>query len=261
MRRNSLFESHSIFADAALVAAHANAEDEGFRQRDFKFLIELFSNWMDATLEGQSLVVHNTQSLRLLEESTRLGYLKKIVRVRAPRYVLTPTGLIETCRRMVTRSYIGRLEEFFFLYFFVSTYRDRIAALTEGKSMTFARSLKVELEHVLNPAALLRTQTELVKKEIEKLDVRVKEGFSAASLARDGFSSGKNLDQVVGDIQRHFPYELNNQKPLHELMGGLPAAVRKWELEEGPKKRSEKLWSPSREMLKYYLKVLESLAN
>ncbi len=258
MRRNSLFEAHSIYADAAIVGAHATVGEAGFRQCDFKFLIELFSNWMDATLEGPSLVVHNTQSLRLLEECTRLGFLKKLPKPRAPRYVLTPNGLVEICRRMVNRSFVGRIEEFFFLYFFVSTYRERIAALTEGKSMTFAQTLKVELEHTLNPGRLLRLQIELVQKEINKLESRVKEGHAAASLAVDGFRGGKSLENVIEDIQRHFPYELNNQKPLPDLMAGLPAPIQKWELEFGPRIRAERLWEPSRELLSAYLGILTS---
>ncbi|MEQ1875420.1 MAG: hypothetical protein ABL958_02160 [Bdellovibrionia bacterium] len=259
MRRNSFFQAHSVYADAALIGAHANAAEGGFRQRDFTFLIELFSNWMDATLEGQSIPVHNTQSLRLLEESTRQGWLKKIARPRAPRYVLTPAGLVETAKRLVNRTHIGRLEEFFFLYFFVNTYRQRISDLTDGKSMTFAATMKVELEHTLDPSALLSRQIALVKKEISKLEERVREGFAASSLATDGFKGGQTLAHVIDDVQRHFPYELNNQKPLPELMSGLPEGVQRWELEEGPRKRAERLWNPSKKLLKSYLDALEDL--
>ncbi|HEX4924102.1 MAG TPA: hypothetical protein VFV50_08450 [Bdellovibrionales bacterium] len=259
MRRHSLFETHSIYADAALVGAHANAGDQGFRQKDFRFLIELFSNWMDATLPSSSLDVHNTQILRQLEELTRLGFLRKHLRGRVPRYHLTPHGLLESCRRLVTRDHLGRLEEFYFLYFFVSTYRGRIAALTEGKSMTFTRSLRVELEDVLDPSRLLRNQIELVKREIEKLRARVSEGIAAGELAQNGFASGHPMSAIISAIEKQFPYELNNQKPLSELMTEIPEPVRRWELETGPRVRAERLWAPARALLESYLSTLEAL--
>lgn len=259
MRRHSLFETHSLYASAALVGAHANAGEQGFRQKDFRFLIELFSNWMAVTLASSSLDVHNTQIQRQLEELTRLGFLRKHLRGRVPRYHLTPHGLLETCRRLTQREHVGRIEDFYFLYFFVSTYRDRIAALTEGKSMTFARSLRVELEHILSPTRLLQNQIELVKRELEKLGARVKEGIAAGELAKNGFDSEHPISAIISAIEKQFPYELNNQKPLSELMAELPPEVQRWELETGPRVRAERLWSPTRDLLAAYLKTLEAL--
>ena len=47
MRANSLVDRHEIFLCGACVGAHSNSQGEGFRQKDIKFLLELFINWFD----------------------------------------------------------------------------------------------------------------------------------------------------------------------------------------------------------------------
>ena len=63
---DSRFERNQLFVATAVVAAHANVSKGGFRQRDVKFWIELFSNWVESALPAEVLEVQNNQILRYI---------------------------------------------------------------------------------------------------------------------------------------------------------------------------------------------------
>ena len=115
MKQDSLVERSEIFFATATVGAHANASKSGFRQRDVKFLIELFSNWVESSLGTFSIPVQNTQVSRYLSGLADEGYARRISRKGRPTYRLTRIGLIELISRIVERNYISQKEEFFFL--------------------------------------------------------------------------------------------------------------------------------------------------
>src|SRR5689334_22100506 len=117
-RSGTLFEEHEAVVTAAVIAAQATGQADGFRQRDIRFFIELFSNWLESTTGDRALNLHNTQVQRHVDVLTRAGWAKRIGRA-PPRWRLTSDGLAELLRRLVNRRNLTRLDEFFLVFHFV----------------------------------------------------------------------------------------------------------------------------------------------
>jgi len=62
-RLGALFDENEPLVTAAVIAAEATGGHEVFRQRDVRFFIELFSNWLEPTTGEHALALHNTQVL------------------------------------------------------------------------------------------------------------------------------------------------------------------------------------------------------
>ena len=77
MRRNSLADQYRPLFAAGVLAAHFTRLRRGFRPKDFRFLVELFSNWMEATIGDTSLPLQNVQVGRYLERLRAKGLMKK----------------------------------------------------------------------------------------------------------------------------------------------------------------------------------------
>ena len=56
--------------------------------------------------------------------------------------------------------------------------------------------------------------------------------------------------------EKKYPYELNSQRPLSELMANIPEMQGRWELTRGGKARAEILWQPVLELWRLYLKQI-----
>jgi len=81
------------------------------------------------------------------------------------------------------------------------------------------------------------------------------------ALVRDGQAEGKSVDAVVDEIQHKVPYQLNNQKPMHELVKETPDENWLWELEAGSNKRAASMWVPLRDMLIYLRTQVHAAAH
>ena len=119
MRHDALFKRFEFLVAAAVIAAHANSRAQGFRQREVRFLIELFSNWVSASLEGEVLELKNTQILRYLEGLSSEAFARRSVRQRFPVYRLTRLGLIELLSRLVNPPAAIPPAQFFFVFYFL----------------------------------------------------------------------------------------------------------------------------------------------
>src|SRR5260221_5181461 len=93
-----LLENEPLVA-AAVIAAQATLETSGFRQRDVRFFLDLFSNWLQSTTGSWTLSVHNTQIQRTLELQVSACWATGIGR-KPTRYPLTPERLIELLQRL-----------------------------------------------------------------------------------------------------------------------------------------------------------------
>ena len=69
MRKSSLALHYQAYFHAATLGAESNFRHRGFRQKDFRFLLELFANWMECSLPGGGLGLHNAQVARYLEDT------------------------------------------------------------------------------------------------------------------------------------------------------------------------------------------------
>ena len=106
---------HRVLFDAAAIGAHARFSTRGFRHIDLRFLVELFSNWLECALEGPSLAVENTQIARYLAGLAQEGLAKQLGGQAQPRYRLTRVGLVENLTGLVNRLQWWPIEEFFFV--------------------------------------------------------------------------------------------------------------------------------------------------
>jgi len=145
----SLIDRFDIFFGAATFAAQANAYERGFRQRDVRFFIELFTDWVNPTFEWEGLPIQNTHISRYIESLVEEGYARKITRKSRPGYRLTRTGLIEMISRIVDKPYFHSPDHFFFAYSFIENYTPRLFALVKHEGTKFPYGLQLEIESLI----------------------------------------------------------------------------------------------------------------
>ncbi|MCB0345989.1 MAG: hypothetical protein KDD66_12790 [Bdellovibrionales bacterium] len=261
MRKDALFQRHELFVASGIIAAHSTFESDGFRQRDLRFFIELFSNWVEITLDGLTLELNNTQVARYLSNLCDEGYARRVTRKGHPRYHLTRTGVLEMLRRISERQYLPSPEHMFFLNYFVRNYGPRIQALVEKQGSKFPLELRLEVEELLNIDAILAREEDRANRELQKLDARIRDGSKTSAMAKKLITGDQDIDSAVVEIEKHFPYELNSQKPLTELIAALPDWQKEWELKSGAMLRAQQIWLPTRSMLLAYIQILKRLQN
>lgn len=257
-RTGDLFTENEAVVAAAVVAAQATLGNDGFRQRDVRFYIGLFSNWLEATTGSWTLDLHNAQVQRYLELLVKAGWAKRPGR-KPPRYCLTPEGLIRLLERIGQRKNLKRFDEFFFILHVFHAYGDRLRSLVQQTGPFNSKSLSVDLDELLDFRRLIARERELVQRESQRLTLRIQESRATSELTRKLLAEGQTLDQVVQAIEQRFPYEMNSQKSLGELFEQLPAPFRRVELETIAELRATSLWEPTLALLQSYLGILDGL--
>ncbi len=258
-RADAVLQRYEVFFAGAAIAAHASYSTTGFRQRDVRFLIELFTNWVDLAAVSESLTLNNTQIQRYLEALCWEGYARKITRDKTPKYRLSRIGLLELLSRLSQRSGPVQPQHFFFLYYFICTYRSRLVDLIREEGKQFPSALRIEIESLLDHKRILREEIKRAELEERKWEERSREGLKSAQLAGQLFQKGVPLSEAVLKIEKLYPYELNSQKPLSEFIGSVPEDLAAWELEVGNRHRVEQLYEPSKNMISSYKNVLLKL--
>ena len=256
-----IYSSYRTYFVAATLGAHSNFFHEGFRQKDVRFLIGLFLNWMEATTKGIDEQIHNTQVRRYLEQLLNEGYAVRLGRGHAPRYQLTRAGLLEFVSQMVKVPVHAPLEQFFFVFYFVKNYGSRLTELMAQKENKLPRSFQVELESLLDLNEILDQQIRYIELEIRKLEERMKETKGAAQLAAELLAKGVSTDEMIRAVEQFYPYEMNNQKKMSDLFKEIPSSLRAWELTIGNTNRFEILWASQKESLVGYLNVLKQMKS
>ena len=259
MRQGALFQRFELFSAAATIAAHANAPLDGFRQRDVRFIIELFTNWVETIFDGSVMDLKNTQVSRYLDDLAADGYARKMSRKGRPYYKLLRIGLIELLSRLTPGPRYVQPEQFFFLYYFVNNYRQRLFQMVEDEGKQFPLALKLEVETLLDVDALIRHQLQYAELELRKLEDRINDSLKGGKFASKLFAEGGEPAEVAQQVEQRYPYELNSQKPLSELISEVPEDIGRWELEIGAFRRVEDLWNPTRSMLQTYIRTLKGL--
>jgi hypothetical protein len=249
---------HEPLVAAAVIAAQATLDASGFRQRDVRFFLELFSNWMQSTTGSWALALHNTQVQRTLDLYTAVGWAARIGK-KPPRYRLTAEGFVELLRRLVQRRNLTRLDEFFLVHHIIDAYGQRLRALVEQRGLYASRALALDVGELLDTDGLIQRERAAVGRELERLALRVEEAQQTGALTRRLLKDKVPLGDIVGAVEQRYPYELNSRKPLTELLGGLPAPWRRDELETMADRRATGLWAPTRELLVAYDRILERL--
>lgn len=243
-----------LFA-AATLAAHTSAKEEKFRQREIRFYIELFANWLESKVVSDSLQIHNTQISRYLRDLTDEGLAKATSYKGQPCYRLTRTGLLELISQLV-QTPISPFDHFFFVYQFVTTYTPLLIKMIEKEGSYCPPGLRIEIRSLLDTKALLNNQRKFVEMELKFLDFRISDTLKSHRLSESLARDGKGIDEMVKGIEAKYPYDLNNRKPLSQLAKELPEAVMLFELTKGNFQRVSLMWEPKRQFLKHYLELL-----
>jgi hypothetical protein len=259
LKQRSLTKQNQVVLCAAILAGHSTYSEQGFRQRDVRFLFDLFSNWIGASFERSVSDIQNTQIARFLEDLRNEGFLKKNVQPMKPSYRLTRLGLIDLLNRITNQS-TAYQEEFLFLFYFIKNYRNRLITLVEKEGAQFPLSVKLELQSLLDVRSLVSREIARIEKEILKIESRINDADATSQLTKVKQKAGATLGEIINEAERKYPYELNSQKPLGELINSIPIDQRIWELEIGNIRRCEEIWSPTRQILKAYLAELRKLA-
>jgi|GEM_PF-912730 len=249
------------FLASATIAAHARAFKTGFRQRDVKFLLELFSNWLESAMDGPAVQLQNTQIARYLAGLVHQGAARRISRKGPPVYRLTRLGLLELVQRTADRTTKGQRVHFLFKYYFIKNYRSHIESLIKSEGREFPAALRIELEALLNPEALLQEEIAETERDLSKLGLRIHDAQRTSELMIKGRKQGRALAELTREAQRLYPYDLNSQKPLTELIDSIPAELQAWELETGNMMRAAEIWQPIQEMLRGYLAGLRKISG
>jgi hypothetical protein len=257
MRRDTFLKRYEIFIAAACIASHASRES--FRQRDVRFLVELFLNWVESSNRDFSSLLSNTHILRYLDDLVAEGYAKKSARKAHPEYRLTRIGILELLGIITDCSGKVDAERFFFCYHFISSYGDRLSQIIEKEGRAFPPALRSEINVLLDNKSLVRKELEAAQLELKRLEERMDDSERSGRLAKQLFQDGKSQAEVVKVLEERYPYELNSQKSLSELIGGLPQDLGTWELQTGNLKRVELMWKPMKAMLLSYIEQLKKL--
>lgn len=262
MRSSSYFEQHSIFASAAAVASHASFPAAGFRPRDFRFRLELFLNWMDsfAREDRGELSIQNVQVIRYLDSQVEQGILLRQQESTGPNYSMSAGGLLQMLTEIAARPTYRPYEQFFFAHYFVSTYRDIFDKLFKDLPMEYPPTIVAEIHSLLEADHILQRQLRFAKRELDYLKLRSKESKVSSDLAKSKLQEGGSLEECVSEVEKHYPYQLNNQKPLSELFREIPEEMRYMELTDGFAMRALQLFDPQVEWLTAYVRTLERLA-
>ena len=257
--QRALTERAELFVATATIAAHATYSESGFRQRDVRFYIELFSNWVELSFEKYSLNVQNTQLLRYLDGLVESSLAKRISKKSPPLYRLTRAGFVDLISRVVNRSYISQPEHFFFLQYFLKNYRELLLTLVASAGPEFTNIDRVEIDSLLDTKKLIQKELEEVRKGIERQKIRIADANSTAQHVTKATRQDKPLATIVKEVEKAYPYELNSQKPLSELIGQIPENQKLWELTQGNQARVKEIWSPAQELLELYEGLLKRL--
>ena len=93
--------------------------------------------------------------------------------------------------------------------------------------------------------------------ELRKVGARIHDSVRTSQTATKLYASGKTNEEVAFEIEQLYPYELNSQKPLSELLGGMPMDIGRWELEVGVSNRAAFIFNPTKRLLKTQLSELK----
>lgn len=258
-RKGNFYQENAVFINAGILTCFANSPYEGFRPKDLKFYVEVFSNWVETSLGQHSVELQNNQVKRLFESLELKGDLKTLPKKRPQTFRLTSQGLYKYISKLVNLEHINESYQFFFLFHFITLYSSKLKQLLFAEKSDLSPALKTEIQFLLRPAEILRKEKEKVLLRISKLEQRISEANEMQKLSHKLLKDDWSQERIVAELERKFPYQLNNRKNMGDVFKDLILDVRWIELTESPKIRSSSLWSPLLEESRHYLNQLEQL--
>jgi hypothetical protein len=244
----------------AVLGAHVKQQKGGFRQKDARFMLELMASWRWSAEERRAFPpLHNTQISRRLTELTHLGWLKPLTRSSQPRYRLSRAGLVGVLEKLRAGALNGTFEDYAFLSHLLQSYRELLLQMIEADEPALALPLpqRLEVERILDGRGLTRERAQRLRGLIYYWRRRIEENQAIVALAKERLKGGAGLQEVIAEVERRYPYELNYAKPLTMLYAELPEELKAWELTEGQSRRAERVWAVTVRSLQAELNMLE----
>ena len=259
MEQEGLLRRYEVFVAGAAIASHASHQ-AGFRQRDLRFFIELFGNWLELSSGEFSSLVTNTQVQRYLDALAHDGFARRSGKRGQPLYRLTRVGLLELLARVKSFASSNRAH-FFFSYYFLKNYRAPLERLVRSKEDQFPIALRLEFESSVDLSSLIDQQISHANDDLRRIEARISDAENTSELYRVRSESKVPLEQIVLEAQKRFPYDLNSRKPLSELIDSIPKEQQAWELRWGNLARVSDIWEPLRNLQAAYIEELKKLKN
>ncbi len=248
MRKGSVISDNESFIYSALIATYAVSSKNGFKPSQFKFFIGLLSNWMSSFFSEGGIFLQNTQVIRQLDHFVSIGILNKGSGDKKGLYFLSKGGLIDALDEVVTPASVDKLDVFFFKYHFITFYKNIVLDLIKSDRKSFPKTYEIELRHLFDERNLIEGQKEIIQNEIIKLQNRINESQKQSELTKRLHKEGRSITDIINEIEKKYPYELNGQKNMNELFSQLGETIRYQEIMKAPVSRINTLWNPS---LKY----------
>ena len=242
----------------AILGAHANApEGLGFRQRDVKWLLECFFNWVESSFTDVEF--KNTQIQRYLNNLVQNGYARKSIRKSKPRYFLAPLGLVELMHRALGNGYFPQIEHFYFLYTFLVNYKPRIEYAVRNEKKRFPYALRLEIQELFNYSALLDRQIYHTELELKKINRKIEDQLAASKLTNKIIKTGSSYKEIIKNVENEYPYIIYTKKPLRQTLSETTQKYGIWELTTGGMNRTKYMWGYTKLNLENQLRDLKKL--
>lgn len=246
----------------ATLAAHAKHQGSTFRQKDVKFLVDLFINWIyNPAGRATRPLLHNTQIQRFINALVRDGLAKSSTQGSSPAYSLTKSGFLELTEILRKEAKAAPFEIFLFLIYFLRSYRSQILSTFDALSSASALAFKSEMAGLLDEKSLLKERHRSISNEIAYWEARIKEAKDVIAYVAELKSSRASPAEIGKSVELRFPYELNFQKPLTELLSEVTPELQLWEMTKGNESRIRHLWSQKIELLASERRSLEAIQS
>lgn len=244
---------------AAVLAAHSSSGLDGFRQREVRFYMDVFSNWVFVKIDSEPFPLHNTQVMRSLKNMVRLGLAKNMGRKNPPRYTLTRAGLIQMLNDLVALPLENSYSEFFFVYQFLVNYKSRLQDCVQRDSKSFSKANLLDIEYILDEKKYLRRQIDLVTQEARHLKEKIQDSEKIILLVRDMKAGKTDSAKIYKTVESKYPYELNSEVRLSRLLSQIPEPWREKELTDMSQNRVNLYWKPKLQHLESFGHILKTL--
>lgn len=258
MRQFSLARTHGTLLECAVLTAGILQGEAGFRPRDVAFFFELFGNWLEEDRKGKPLSIEIVQIIRHLKQQGEAKVVTSAHRAGRPFYKLTRPGALHLVATLVENSRALQMHEVVFISYVLTTYGDLIRAFLMAGAGFLSSAEKARLQHLLDPRSVVSHQLGLQENIIRDLEQRIAESDEMVTYAQTAQSKGSTQDDILTHLSRHFGYQLSHRKPLRELLSGLPAPMREFEMLQGMRLRNEALFRP---LLHWHAQMRDALTQ
>lgn len=259
MRTQNLLAQYEVLVAGAILSSHVINSDHGFRLRDVRVYLELYSNWLNFSWTHGEIRVQNTQISRYLDLLVHEGYARKKNIKGNGTFFLTRTGLVEMVTRVVIPTKTQPFDLFCMQLYLTNSYGDLARKEIARQGSQFPPALKIEIDELLNIGQLFERRKREINTQIRKLESRSKDGIDSGMLANKLFASGMAFDKIIAQMSYHHPYHMSSNRSFDEMVRVLPHDIQKWELTDGAPERSFLIWNQAISILKNELYLMDRL--